>query len=119
MASPYNNITDGLVDDNTIYLRQGNYDFDELSITGKDNIKIKGYSNENVIFNGTRNIINLAEVNQKWEKIEQKTINESNQLITKDIYRIKLKSDVVIWQLFHDLNEISKCKISICTMDRR
>ena len=106
MASPYNNITDGLVDNNTIYLRQGNYDFDELSITGKDNIKIKGYSNENVIFNGTRNIINLAEVNQKWEKIEQKTINESNQLITKDIYRIKLKSDVVIWQLFHDLNEI-------------
>ena len=39
MASPYNNITDGLVDNNTIYLRQGNYDFDELSITGKDNIK--------------------------------------------------------------------------------
>ena len=106
MASPYNNITDGLVDGNTIYLRQGNYDFNELSITGKNNIKIKGYSNENVILNGTRNIIDLAETNQKWEKIEQKTINESNQLINKNIYRIKLKNDVVIWQLFHDLNEI-------------
>ena len=112
---PYSSLSEAITANPTatkINFRQGCYKFDEYELnnfsgTSGSNKEITAYVNENVIFDGTRSITELADSGEKWTLISnQNVINDSNQLVSGSIYRIKLQNTVEIWQLFHGLNEI-------------
>ena len=98
-----------ITNQDTIYFRTGSYEFDEEEITNAG-LSIRAYNNENVVFDGTRPISDLADssVNGgEWATYSTDIVTDTNQTITnKTIYRIKLNSNVEIWQLFHNRNEV-------------
>ena len=98
-----------ITNQDTIYFRTGSYTFDEEEITN-DGLSIRGYNYENVVFDGTRAIGDLADssVNGgQWSTHTTDIITDTNQtLSSKTIYKIKLNSNVEIWQLFHNRDEV-------------
>ena len=99
-----------ITDQDVIYFRTGSYIFDEQEITNS-NISIIGYNGENVTFDGTRPISDLADpsVNGgEWQTHTTDIVTDTNQVISgKTIYKIKLNSTAEVWQLFHNRNEVS------------
>ena len=98
-----------ITNQDTIYFRTGSYIFDEQEITNS-NISIIGYNGENVTFDGTRPISDLADpsVNGgEWQTHTTDIVTDTNQVISgKTIYKIKLNSTAEVWQLFHNRNEV-------------
>tara|TARA_B100001287_G_scaffold59843_1_gene47950 strand:- start:920 stop:3076 length:2157 start_codon:yes stop_codon:yes gene_type:complete len=98
-----------ITDQDVIYFRTGSYIFDEQEITNS-NISIIGYNGENVTFDGTRPISDLADpsVNGgEWQTHTTDIVTDTNQVISgKTIYKIKLNSTAEVWQLFHNRNEV-------------
>ena len=98
-----------ITDQNTIYFVDGSYEFDEqtISTTG---LTLQAVNSGNVTFDGTRAIYDLADTsvnNGNWQTHTTTIVTDTNQTITnKTIYKIKLKSDAEIWQLFHNRNEV-------------
>ena len=98
-----------ITNQDTIFFRTGSYEFDEEEITN-DGLSIRGYNYENVVFDGTRPISDLADssVNGgQWSTHTTNIITDTNQTLSnKTIYKIKLNSNVEIWQLFHNRDEV-------------
>ena len=98
-----------ITNQDTIYFREGSYEFDEKEITNTG-LSIQSYNNENVTFDGTRPIEDLKDINVNggnWETYTTDVVTDNNQTINnKTLYRIKLRNDVEIWQLFHNRNEV-------------
>ena len=92
-----------------IYFKSGSYEFDEKEIT-TNGLSIRGYNGEKVIFDGTKPISDLTDtaVNSgNWQTHTTDIVTDSNQVVNnKVIYKVKLKSDVEIWQLFYNRNEV-------------
>ena len=95
-------------DQNTIYFRAGSYEFDEqtISTTG---LSLQGYE-ANVVFDGTRPIDDLKDVSVNsgnWQTHTANIVTDANVTINnKTIYKVKLNSNVEIWQLFHNRKEV-------------
>ena len=95
-------------DQNTIYFRAGSYEFNEqtISTTG---ISLRGYE-ANVVFDGTRPISDLTDVSVNsgnWQTHTANIVTDANVTINnKTIYKVKLNSNVEIWQLFHNRKEV-------------
>ena len=98
-----------ITNQDTIYFRTGSYEFDEEEITNAG-LSIRAYNYENVTFDGTRPISDLADssVNGgQWSTHTTNIITDTNQTLSnKTIYKIKLNSNVEIWQLFHNRDEV-------------
>ena len=98
-----------ITDQNTIYFADGSYKFDEqeISTTG---LTIQAVNQGNVTFDGTTAIYDLADTtvnNGNWQTHTTTIVTDTNQTINnKTIYKIKLNSNVKIWQLFHNRNEV-------------
>ena len=58
------------------------------------------------MFDGTKSIEELRDDNSDWISENRKIINDQNVVETVQIYKIKLKNNVKIWQLFHERQEI-------------
>ena len=105
---------------NTIYFREGSYEFDEKEITNTG-LSIQSYNNENVTFDGTRPIEDLKDTNVNsgnWEAYTTTIVTDTNQTINnKTLHRIKLRDDVEIWQLFHDRNEVINARFPSAQWD--
>ena len=97
-----------ITDQNTIYFRAGSYEFDEqtISTTG---LSLQGYE-ANVVFDGTRPISDLTDTTVNggnWQTHTANIVTDNNTTISnKTIYKVKLQSDVEIWQLFYNRNEV-------------
>ena len=97
-----------ITDQNTIYFRAGSYEFDEqtISTTG---LTLQGYE-ANVVFDGTRPIDDLKDVtvnSGNWQTHTANIVTDANVTINnKTIYKVKLNSNVEIWQLFHNRKEV-------------
>ena len=97
-----------ITNQDTIYFREGSYEFNEEEITN-NGLSLQAYNNENVTFDGTRSIEELRDANWEggWTPYTTNVVTDENQTINdKTLYRIKLRDDVEIWQLFHDRNEV-------------
>jgi len=98
-----------ITNQNTIYFREGSYEFDEKEIT-TNGLSIIGYNNENVTFDGTKPISDLRDTSVNggnWQTHTSDIITDTNQtLSSKTIYKIKLNSDAEVWQLFYNRNEV-------------
>ena len=98
-----------ITNQDTIYFRTGSYNFDEQEITN-NGLSLRGYNNENVTFDGTKPISDLADstVNGgEWQTHTLDIVTDINQTISnKTIYKIKLDSSAEVWQLFYNRNEI-------------
>ena len=105
---------------NTIYFREGCYEFDEKEVTN-NGLSIQAYNNENVTFDGTRSIEDLKDTNVNsgnWEAYTTTIVTDTNQTINnKTLHRIKLRDDVEIWQLFHDRNEVINARFPSAQWD--
>ena len=97
-----------ITDQNTIYFRAGSYEFDEqtISTTG---LSLQGYE-ANVVFDGTRPISALTDTavnGGNWQTHTANVVTDANVIINnKTIYKVKLQSNVEIWQLFHNRKEV-------------
>ena len=98
-----------ITDQDVIYFRSGSYIFDEQEITN-NGLSIIGYNNENVTFDGTKPLTNLTDTTVNggnWQTHTADIVTDINQTISgKTIYKVKLKSNVEIWQLFYNRNEV-------------
>ena len=98
-----------ITNQDTIYFRTGSYIFDEQEITN-NGLSLRGYNNENVTFDGTKPISDLADstVNGgEWQTHTLDVVTDTNQTISnKTIYKIKLDSSAEVWQLFYNRDEI-------------
>jgi len=98
-----------ITNQDTIYLRTGSYIFDEQEIS-TNGLSIQGYNDENVTFDGTRPISDLADssVNGgEWQTHTTDIVTDTNQTLSnKTIYKIKLNSTAEVWQLFYNRNEV-------------
>ena len=98
-----------ITDQNTIYFADGSYEFDEqtISTTG---LTLQAVNSGNVTFDGTRAIYDLADTsvnNGNWQTHTANIVTDANVTINnKTIYKVKLNSNVEIWQLFHNRNEV-------------
>ena len=98
-----------ITDQNTIYFADGSYEFDEqtISTTG---LTLQAVNSGNVTFDGTRAIYDLADTsvnNGNWQTHTANIVTDANVTISnKTIYKVKLNSNVEIWQLFHNRNEV-------------
>ena len=97
-----------ITDQNTIYFRAGSYEFDEqtISTTG---ITLQGYE-ANVVFDGTRPISDLTDTSVNsgnWQSYTANIVTDANSVVNnKTLYKVKLQSDVEIWQLFYNRKEV-------------
>ncbi len=104
-----NDAVSRIKDQNTIYFKYGSYEFDEqtISTTG---LTLQAVNSGNVTFDGTREIYDLADTNVNngnWQTHTTTIVTDNNTTISnKTIYKIKLQSNVEIWQLFHNRNEV-------------
>ena len=109
-----------ITNQDTIYLREGSYEFAEKEITNTG-LSIQAYNSENVTFDGTRPIDDLKDTNVNsgnWEAYTTDIVTDTNQTISdKTLYRIKLRDDVEIWQLFHDRNEVINARFPSAQWD--
>ena len=109
-----------ITNQDTIYFREGSYEFDEKEVTN-NGLSIQSYNNENVTFDGTRPIEDLKDINVNggnWETYTTDVVTDNNQTINnKTLYRIKLRNDVEIWQLFHDRNEVINARFPSAQWD--
>ena len=98
-----------IVSEDSVYFREGSYEFSEKDIPNTG-LSLQGWNNENVVFDGTRSIEDLRDINVNggnWETYTTDVVTDENSTISgKTLYRIKLRNDVEIWQLFHDRNEV-------------
>lgn len=63
----------------------------------------------NVVLDGTRSIDELRDINNVngiWNSDSRFVVKDDNSVITAQLYKIKLRDDVKIWQLFHNRREI-------------
>ena len=92
--------------ENTIYIREGSYEFDEVNIN--KSLLISGYDSENVTLDGSRQLNELIDLsaNSDWQPYIHRTFDNSNNFIQKNIYKIKLKENIEIWQLFYNRYEV-------------
>ena len=106
--------------EDTIYFREGSYEFDEKEIT-TTGLSLKSYNNENVVFDGTKSIDELKDVfvnGGNWVTYTTDVVTDNNQTINnKTLYRIKLRNDVEIWQLFHDRKEVINARFPSAQWD--
>ena len=104
-----------ITNQNTIYFKEGSYEFDEKEITNSG-LSLRGHGDEKVIFDGTRSLYDLKDDSTNdgnWEEYETTIVTDDNQTINnKKIYRIKLNQDVEIWQLFYRRKRSNKCKMA-------
>ena len=92
----------------TIYFRKGSYEFSEQEITN-NGLSILGYNDENVTFDGTKPISDLADTSVNggnWQTHSTTIVTDANQTVSKTIYKIKLNSTAAVWQLFYNRNEV-------------
>ena len=98
-----------ITDQNTIYFADGSYEFDEQTIS-TSGLTLQAVNQGNVTFDGTREIYDLADTNVNngnWQTHTTTIVTDNNTTISnKTIYKIKLQSNVEIWQLFHNRNEV-------------
>ena len=70
---------------------------------------MQGYE-ANVVFDGTRPISDLTDVSVNsgnWQTHTANIVTDANVTISdKTIYKVKLNSNVEIWQLFHNRKEV-------------
>ena len=88
-------------------MREGSYELPETEINKQ--IIISSYNNENVVLDGTRSIDELRDINNVngiWNPDSRFVVKDDNSVITAQLYKIKLRDDVKIWQLFHKRREI-------------
>ena len=82
----------------TIYFRKGSYEFSEQEITN-NGLSILGYNDENVTFDGTKPISDLADTSVnggEWQTHSTTIVTDANQTISKTIYKIKLNSTAAV-----------------------
>ena len=91
---------------NTICLREGIYEEPEVIVNKK--VDIISYPGENVVFAGTKCINDLSDDSKEgvWTPFNKMIVNDANDIETVTIYKIKLRSDVEIWQLFYEYSEV-------------
>jgi len=98
-----------ITNQNRIYFKSGSYEFDEKEITNTG-LSIQGYNNQNVTFDGTKPISDLADSSVNggnWQTHTTDIVTDTNQtLSSKTIYKIKLNSDAEVWQLFYNRDEV-------------
>jgi hypothetical protein len=98
-----------ITNQNRIYFKSGSYEFDEKEITNTG-LSIQGYNNQNVTFDGTKPISDLADSSVNggnWQTHTTNIVTDTNQtLSSKTIYKIKLNSDAEVWQLFYNRDEV-------------
>ena len=89
-----------------ICLREGIYEEPEVIVDKK--VDIISYPGENVVFAGTKSINELSDESGEgvWVPFNKLIVNDSNDIETATFYKIKLRSDVEIWQLFHKYSEV-------------
>ena len=85
--------------ENTIIFLKGAYEIPTIDIN-IDGITLKSANNERVIIDGTKNISELIDTNATWSKITHNVSNENgSSVINTNVYKIKIKDNVKIWQL--------------------
>ena len=92
-----------ITNQNTIYFREGSYEFNEEEIS-TNGLSLQGYKDEKVTFDGTRPISDLRDTSVNggnWQTHTVDIVTDTNQtLSSKTIYKIKLNSDVEICNFF-------------------
>ena len=93
------------IDNSIINFREGLYELNQDDIVNED-VEIKGYNNEKVIFDGTRDILTLAVSGEVWQPINKTIVNDSNINETVTLYRLQIESSYNLIQLFNNREEI-------------
>ena len=109
LSKPYKTLSyaiSNLTSENTIIFLKGTYEIPTIDIN-IDGLTIKSNTGERAIVDGTKNINELIDLNSNWEKINHSVSNENgSSIINTNIYKIKIKDNIKIWQLFSNRKEI-------------
>ena len=109
LSKPYKTLSyamSNLTTQDTIIFLKGTYEIPTTDIA-IDGITLKSANNQRVIIDGTKNISELIDTNATWSKITHKVSNENgSSVINTNIYKIKIKDNTNIWQLFSNRKEI-------------
>ena len=109
LSSPFKTLNYALsrrTNETSIQFLKGSYEIPTQNIN-IDGITLKPYNNDKVVFDGTKNINELIETNTLWEKISHNVSSErGNSIQNTNIYKVKIKDNIKIWQLFSDRKEI-------------
>ena len=119
-SKPYKTLSyaiSNLTSQNTIIFLKGTYEIPTIDIN-IDGITLKSYNNERVIIDGTKNINELIDTNATWSKITHNVSNENgSSVISTHVYKIKIKDNVKIWQLFSNRKEIINARFPSAQWD--
>lgn len=109
ISSPFKTLSKALTVANTndtIIFLKGTYDIPTTDIN-IDGLTIKPYLNEKVIIDGTKSINDLKYTDATWSKlIGFRSSENGTSVFSMNFYKIKIKDNVKIWQLFSDRKEI-------------
>ena len=109
LSKPYKTLSyamSNLTTQDTIIFLKGTYEIPTTDIS-IDGITLKSANNQRAIIDGTKNINELIDTDATWSKITHKVSNENgSSVINTNIYKIKIKANTKIWQLFSDRKEI-------------
>ena len=109
LSKPYKTLSyalSNLTTQDTIIFLKGTYEIPTTDIA-IDGITLKSANNQRIIIDGTKNISELIDTNATWSKITHKVSNENgSSVINTNIYKIKIKDNTKIWQLFSNRKEI-------------
>ena len=109
LSKPYKTLSyamSNLTTQDTIIFLKGTYEIPTTDIS-IDGITLKSANNQRAIIDGTKNINELIDTDATWSKITHKVSNENgSSVINTNIYKIKIKDNTNIWQLFSNRKEI-------------
>ena len=109
ISSPFKTLSKALTVANTndtVVFLKGTYEIPTININ-IDGLTIKPHLNEKVIIDGTKSINDLKDTNAIWQKIIHNVSSENgSSILNTVIYKIKIKDNVEIWQLFNNRKEI-------------
>ena len=109
ISKPFKTLSYALINrtnEQQIIFLQGSYEIPTQDIN-VDGLIIKSNNNDKDIIDGTKSINDLKDDNSEWIKVNHKVSSENgNSTIDTVVYKIKIKDNTNIWQLFSDRVEI-------------
>ena len=109
LSKPYKTLSyaiSNLTTQDTIIFLKGTYEIPTTDIA-IDGITLKSANNQRVIIDGTKNISELIDTDATWSKMAGFRSSENgSSVFSINFYKIKIKDNTKIWQLFSNRKEI-------------
>ena len=109
LSKPYKTLSyalSNLTTQDTIIFLKGTYEIPTTDIA-IDGITLKSADNQRVIIDGTKNISELIDTDATWSKMAGFRSSENgSSVFSINFYKIKIKDNTKIWQLFSNRKEI-------------